>query len=397
MRTVAGSAEPGYLDIIDCSSANLPTVDMIRCHGYPASTFTAETADGYRLSLHRIEHGKENAGDDFHRPAVLLLHDFLGSSADWVIQHHSKSLGFILADYGYDVWLGNWRGNSYSRSHVTLDPDTDREFWDFSIDELGKYDLPTMINKVLTETTEGDLLYVGHGLATTAFMAMSRYAPQLYEKIRLANFLSPMAFISNMRSPVLQWLAAREQTLETVYSWFGDGELLPNTPIMDCLASLFCTNPVSELLCQEIVFLFHGHDSQQLNATLMNSIAHHSPAGSSSLTLLHLLQLVQSGQFHTFDWGSAEENEAHHGSETPPAYSLGEVRCPVALYYSDNDWMADPADVARTVVGLPNTAAIHHVQFEAWNHVDWVWGMDAVSLVYTDLLENLMWCAHAVC
>ena len=130
-----------------------------------------------------------------------------------------------------------------------------------------------------------------------------------------------------MRSPVLQWLAAREQTLETVYrwasritynydklhhqilitssvfskvvvflSWFGDGELLPNTPIMDCLASLFCTNPVSELLCQEIVFLFHGHDSQQLNATLMNSIAHHSPAGSSSLTLLHLLQLVQSGR-----------------------------------------------------------------------------------------------------
>ena len=26
VRTVAGSAEPGYLDIIDCSSANLPTV-----------------------------------------------------------------------------------------------------------------------------------------------------------------------------------------------------------------------------------------------------------------------------------------------------------------------------------------------------------------------------------
>jgi lysosomal acid lipase/cholesteryl ester hydrolase len=33
---------------------------------------------------------------------------------------------------GYDVWLGNNRGTTFSRRHKTLDPDKSRLFWQFS-------------------------------------------------------------------------------------------------------------------------------------------------------------------------------------------------------------------------------------------------------------------------
>jgi lysosomal acid lipase/cholesteryl ester hydrolase len=37
---------------------------------------------------------------------------------------------YVMADEGYDVWLGNARGNTYSREHVNLTAKK-KEFWNF--------------------------------------------------------------------------------------------------------------------------------------------------------------------------------------------------------------------------------------------------------------------------
>ena len=46
------------------------------------------------------------------------------------MNYPSVTPAFVLASEGYDIWLGNSRGNKYSKAHITLDIDS-KEYWDF--------------------------------------------------------------------------------------------------------------------------------------------------------------------------------------------------------------------------------------------------------------------------
>ena len=51
---------------------------------------------------------------------VLHLHGYESSSAEVVLRGARNGLGFLLSDQGYDVWLINYRGNTYSRNHTVV-------------------------------------------------------------------------------------------------------------------------------------------------------------------------------------------------------------------------------------------------------------------------------------
>jgi pimeloyl-ACP methyl ester carboxylesterase len=97
---------------------------------------------------------------------------------------------------------GNQRGNTNSRRHQYLSPNK-KEFWDFSFHEIGQYDLPAMINYALAKTNQSALHYIGHSQGTTAFFAMASLRKEMNEKIKTMHALAPVAFMSNLVSPMV--------------------------------------------------------------------------------------------------------------------------------------------------------------------------------------------------
>lgn len=189
-------------------------LQIIKKHGYPLERHRITTEDGYILEIHRIPHGLRNSQEK-NKPVVLLQHGLLCSSADWVNNAVTKnSLAFLLADKGYDVWLGNQRGNTWSRKHSFFNPNINRNlFWNFSWDEIGRYDLPAMIDYVILKTGVRDIFYVGHSQGTTAFFVMASERPEYNRKIKLMSALAPVAFMSHVESIFFKILAENEDDL----------------------------------------------------------------------------------------------------------------------------------------------------------------------------------------
>lgn len=62
---------------------------------------------------------------------------------------------------GFDVWMANTRGNTYSRGNLKYRAQ-DPKYWYFGLDELALIDLPTQIDFMLSSTGAKKTAFVGH-------------------------------------------------------------------------------------------------------------------------------------------------------------------------------------------------------------------------------------------
>jgi len=57
----------------------------------------------------------------------------------WLANTPDKTPAFTLVREGYDVWLGNNRGNRFARGHTHFNV-SEQEFWEFTFLDMGTKD-----------------------------------------------------------------------------------------------------------------------------------------------------------------------------------------------------------------------------------------------------------------
>lgn len=360
--------------------------EIINYNGYPAEEYTVTTDDGYILTIQRIPGGRQETLSAGPKPVILVQHGLLASSSNWVVNLPNESFGFILADKGFDVWLGNVRGNTYGLHHVNLSVDSDA-FWNFSWDEMAKYDLPTIVNFILNKTGQPSLYYAGHSQGTLIPFAELSRNKELAQKIKAVFAMGPVAYLNHMESP-LKYIADLTPEVEFLFDVFGVRDFLPSDDIIHWLATYVCKPTDLKELCSNIIFIVCGFDKPQLNMTRIPVYIAHTPAGTSVKNMVHFAQMYKYKKFQMFDYGSPEKNKQHYGIDTPPQYNASAFDVPVALYWGGNDWLADPQDVQTLMKLLPKQMPDKYLA--AWQHLDFIWGLDAAPLVYDDIIKRIL-------
>ncbi|KAH8382221.1 hypothetical protein KR009_002449 [Drosophila setifemur] len=348
----------------------LTTADRIASHGYPSEHHYIPTKDGYILGVFRIPYSHKLQNQNAKRPIAFLQHGLTSCSDAWILQGPDDSLPYLLADAGYDVWLGNARGTSYSRNHTTLST-LNSHFWEFSWHEIGIYDIPAIIDYALaTENGQGQdgIHYVGHSQGTTVFFVLMSWLPEYNEKIKTAHLFAPVAIMKNLASSFVRAVGPYLGHQGIYAKLFGSQEFLPHNEFVMALFFNLCEPDfmLRPVCVGAVGSLYSGG---RVNMTAMpEGLATH-PAGCSTDQMLHYLQEQQSGYFRLFDYGT-KKNLQIYGSEEPPEYPVENISSEVHMWYSDSDDLAAVEDVLQIAGRMPNTV-MHHMEDPLWNHGDY--------------------------
>jgi pimeloyl-ACP methyl ester carboxylesterase len=364
------------MSIITDPDEGLTMPEIVKLRGYEIENHSVTTDDGYILGLFRIPSNNSKP--------VLLMHGLLDSSYAYVCQSRNQSLGYILADRGYDVWFGNVRGNTWSKSHIILTTD-DPEYWNFSIDDHAMFDVPAIINYILNVTQKEKLAYIGHSQGTTIAFASTNLVPEIVNKISLFIGLAPVFIVKTITSITMRILADIYAD-KIIYDLVGIGEFLPSSQFIKFIGKNSCS--ISPHGCDLFLEIICGY-SRNINETRIDIYVLQTPAGTSTKNIVQWAQNIRNDKtsFIMYDYGNNEINQMHYGKNRPPVYNISDFTIPSAIFYGSNDELADLNDIEYLANNLPNL--IFKKKIENFSHLDFTWGKNANEFVYLDIIKIL--------
>ncbi|KAJ3329237.1 hypothetical protein HDU76_008340 [Blyttiomyces sp. JEL0837] len=365
--------------------------DYCEKFGYSCVAYDAVTQDGFILVLHRV--GRKDGVAPTRGP-VILMHGLFQSSGVW-ITNGKESFAFYLVDQGYDVWMGNNR--AVFERHLTLKT-SDPRFWNWSLDELALYDVPTMLSTVRHHTKTEKVAFIGHSQGNAQMFLALHHNPALNSQLSVFVALAPAVYLGALLQsfPVSLLMNCPNKWHRRI---FGVNAFLP---IMTLVQKWFPPVVFMTLAYHMFHYLF-GWTDTNWNRAKKNAYFQFTPRPQSSKSIHHWGQMGRTGVIQPFDpnLDSDESTFPTSASMTPPPpkrhhrftastdpsrshvahFDVSVVKCPLALYYGNKDTIVDgPELYQRCWDAKVNLVAVEEVA--GFEHLDPLWSRDAKDKVW---------------
>ncbi|XP_065309604.1 lipase lipl-1-like [Dermacentor albipictus] len=365
--------------------AKLSPVGLMKKNGYPVEVHKVTTDDGYILEVDRMPRGwSDSSTNGSSRPPVLMVHGVVSSAADWVINKPNLSAGFLMADQGYDVWLINARGVPYSNYHVNLTTN-DREFWDWSFEDIGCYDVAVAVDLVLNNTGRSNLSILAWSQGFTEVLVLLSLRPEYNDKVTVVAGYAPVANITHIETP-LTLVALPAELIKAGIDVLTRGALLTSSVLTQTFIGEFCNTRLRGA-CFLPIQIAVGASSEQLNRTRIPVYIAHQPAGTSTKNIVHYAKNYRAKNFNRYDYGFLE-NQKRYGQATPPQFPLENIRSRIGLFRGPSDRLADPTDIDDLVKRIGKVVALNYnVPQQTFQHLDFVLGSNATGIVHEPMIQ----------
>ncbi|GAX76371.1 hypothetical protein CEUSTIGMA_g3817.t1 [Chlamydomonas eustigma] len=349
---------------------------MVTSKGFGLEEHDVITSDGYIIVNFRIPRSSGSVSAP-PGPPVLLLHGISLSSTCWVINQPDQSLAFILADKGYDVWMSNTRGNTFSKASVQYS-NQQSKFWAFSADEMALIDLPATIDYILQVTGYQQVAFVGHSQGASLMLMLLARKPQYNSLVSINLSLAPVVFAKYIKSQIMVSFFKLANTSAAA-------SLLPPQ-------QFFFMSPVVQALflngaCQLPV---------EVSTCILATQAMFGP--STHITVQQYMRYWQAWPSPTSYWNALQWAQMYN-EPTPrffkfnygPEYELQQVLTPTMLFSGGKDVLSTPLDINLTSKYLRKSGALlMHNTIDGYSHMDFIWdSTGANSLVYSHILVAL--------
>jgi len=283
----------------------------------------------------------------------------MDTSATWLLNTAADSLGFMLADAGYDVWLANSRGNRYtSRAEAP---------WDFDFDEMAYYDIPATLTYITSKTGVKHVSWVGHSQGCAISFAAFAKAGTGGMIDRFAA-LAPVTFLKAQSSPLMKLMA--DAKLDTVLKMIPSIKFLPSGPVLSKLLGSACSRIPG--VCDGVASGLFGATGPNLPKARTDVYFGHFPDGTSSHNIAHWVANTRSGVF---------------ANMAGDAYDLKPYATSTAIWVGSKDMLGDPTDVHTLTAALgKNVVSVIQNDF---SHMDFTWSPNAAKTVYAKVIAFL--------